>query len=76
MKYNLIKLIRNTQDQYVAQVDTYDSEEGAKVAYHNALAAFHNADDVLLATVKIEDEFGHEVPGFTEVVDHRPEVEE
>ena len=75
MKYNLIKLIRNTQDQYVASVDTYDALENAKVAYHQVLAAFHNADDVKIATVKIIDEFGHFVDGFEETVDHtEPEI--
>lgn len=71
MKYNVIKLVRNTQDQYVAQpIDTKDDIDNAKVAYHQTLAAFHNADDVKVATVKIEDEYGHELKGFMEIVDH------
>jgi hypothetical protein len=77
MKYNVVELIRNTANAYVAKVAaTYDNLDGAAVKYHQDLAAFHNADDVLVATVKIEDEFGHEVSGFFEVVDHREESTE
>lgn len=70
MKYNVIKLIRNTQEQYAAQIATFDSLSSAQVNYHQTLASFHNADDVKVATVKIEDEFGHELMGFSETVDH------
>jgi hypothetical protein len=76
MKYNVVEFIRNTRNQYVTKIaSTQDSLDGAAVRYHQDLAAFHNASDVLVATVKIEDEFGHEVNGFFEVVDHRPEPE-
>lgn len=71
MKYNVVEFIKNTADDYVAKVAaTYDNLEGAIVKYHQDLAAFHNADDVKIATVKIEDEFGHEVSSYFEVVDH------
>ena len=74
MKYNVIKFIRNTQEQYVAQVAaTHDSLSSAQVNYHQTLASLHNADDVKVAVVKIEDEFGHELPGFSETVDHTEE---
>lgn len=73
MKYNVFKLIRNTSDQYVAQVATFDSLSSAQVSYHQTLASFHNADDVKVAVVKIEDEFGHELSGFSETVDHTVE---
>lgn len=77
MKYNVVELIRNTANDYVAKVAaTYDNLDGAAVKYHQDLATFHNAGDVLVATVKIEDEFGHEVSGFFEVVDHREESTE
>jgi hypothetical protein len=78
MKYNVVEFIRNTADAYTAKVTaTYDNLESAAVKYHQDLAAFHNASDVLLATVKIEDEYGHEVIGFFEVVDHsEPETTE
>lgn len=72
MLYNVVEFIRNTANAYSAKVAaTYDNLEGAAVKYHQDLADFHNASDVLLATVKIEDEYGHEVSGFFEVVDHR-----
>lgn len=72
MKYNVVEFIRNTADAYTAKVTaTYDNLESAVVKYHQDLATFHNASDVAVATVKIEDEFGHEVEGFFEVVDHR-----
>lgn len=77
MKYNVVEFTRNTADAYTAKVTaTYDNLESAAVKYHQDLATFHNASDVAVATVKIEDEYGHEVSGFFEVVDHRePEPE-
>lgn len=73
MKYNIIKLVRNTADQYSASVSaTFDNFDSAKVNYHQTLAALHNASDVKTATVKIEDEFGHELVGYTEQVEHTP----
>lgn len=77
MKYNIIKLIRNTADQYVASVSaTFDNLESAKVNYHQTCASLHNADDVKTATVKIEDEFGHELAGYAEQVEHVTEDSE
>lgn len=77
MKYNIIKLIRNTADAYSATVSaTFDDLESAKINYHQTLAALHNASDVKKATVKIEDEFGHELAGYTEQVEHETEVSE
>lgn len=77
MKYNVVEFITNTAGAYTAKVTaTYDNLESAIVKYHQDLSTFHNASDVKVATVKIEDEFGHEVEGFFEVVDHRePEPE-
>lgn len=77
MKYNIIKLIRNTADAYSASISaTFDNIESAKVNYHQSLAALLNASDVKTATVKIEDEFGHELAGYTEHVEHVTEVSE
>ena len=77
MKYNIIKFVRNTADQYSASVSaTFDNLESAKVNYHQSLAALYNASDVKTATVKIEDEFGHELAGYTEQVEHETEVSE
>ena len=71
MKYNIIKLVRNTADAYSATVSaTFDNLESAKVNYHSELMNLHNASDVKTATVKIEDEFGHELAGYTEQVEH------
>lgn len=77
MKYNIEKFITNTQGQYSASIAaTFDNFDSAKVNYHQSLAALHNAEDVLIAVVKIVDEFGNPMDGFREVVDHTPEVEE
>jgi hypothetical protein len=71
MKYNILKFVRNAEDSYSATVSaTFDDLEGAKVNYHQTLAALHNAKDVKTATVKIEDEFGRQLSGFMEIVNH------
>jgi hypothetical protein len=71
MKYNILKFVRNAEDSYSATVSaTFDDLEGAKVNYHQTLAALHNAKDVKTATVKIEDEFGRQLSGFIEIVNH------
>lgn len=78
-KYYLIKLLTNTQGQDGSSVTVYtDSEDKsgkdkALVAYHQTLANFHNADDVLWACVKIEDIYGTEIA--SEIVDHVPQPE-
>lgn len=77
MKYNILKFVRNTADAYSALVSaTFDNLESAKVNYHQTCAALHNASDVKTATVKIEDEFGHELTGYTEQVEHKTKTEE
>lgn len=70
MKYNLIKLIRNTQDQYVATIDTYSEFKNARTNYFSSLTAFSNADDVKVVVVKIEDEYGSEVQGYSTTIDN------
>jgi hypothetical protein len=71
MKYNILKFVRNAEDSYSATVSaTFDDLEGAKVNYHQTLAALHNAKDVKTATVKIEDEFGRQLSGYMEIVNH------
>jgi hypothetical protein len=77
MKYNIIKLIRNTANAYSASISaTFDNLESAKTNYHRELMNLHNASDVKTATVKIEDEFGHDLAGYTEQVEHETEVSE
>lgn len=73
--YDLIKKVTNTQGQYSCTVETSESEQSAKVRYHQMLAAYYNADDVLYAVVLILDEYGKELQGFREVVDKRPAPE-
>ena len=75
MKYYLIKLLTNTAGQDGSSLTKYDELEAAVVAYHNTLASFHNAADVLYAVVEILDEYGRVVGGYSETVDHTPEPE-
>lgn len=76
MKFYLVTLLTNTQGQDGSTLAVYDALDNAKVAYHNKLAAFHNASDVLYAVVEILDEYGRIVGGYTETVDHRTNTEE
>lgn len=73
MKFYLVKLLTNTEGQDASTVEVYDSLERAQVAYHNILAASHNAEDVLYAVVEILNEYGDSQ--IKEIVDHRPEPE-
>lgn len=76
MKFNILKYITNTKDQYSASVGaTFDNLDSAKVSYHNTLASLHNADDVKLACVKIVTEYGFDVEGYSEIVDHTAKEE-
>jgi hypothetical protein len=76
MKYNVLNFITNTQNQYVASVvATYDNLKGATVKYHQLLANLNNASDVAQGTVKIENEYGREVPGFIELVNNEVAAE-
>ncbi len=73
--YDLIKKVTNTQGQYSCTVETFDTEQSAKVRYHQMLAAYYNASDVFYAVVLILDEYGKELAGFREIVDKRPAPE-
>lgn len=73
MKYYLAKMLTNTAGQDAPSIDVYADLENAQVAYHNILAAYHNADDVLYAVVEIINENGD--CEIKEIVDHRPEPE-
>lgn len=73
MKYYLVKLLTNNKGQDGSSLAKYDTLESALVGYHNTLAAFHNATDVLYAVVQILNEQGTSVT--LEIVDHRPEPE-
>jgi hypothetical protein len=70
MKYYVVKLLTNTAGQDGSSVSTFSSEKDARVEYHNTLAAFHNAEDVLYAIVQIVNEYGN--CEIMEIVDHKP----
>lgn len=71
MKYNILKYITNTSDQYSASVEaTFDDLNAAKVNYHQTCATLHNASDVKVACVKLVTEYGYDVQGYMEIVDH------
>lgn len=73
MKFYLVKLLTNTAGADGSSVAVYDTLVKAQVAYHQILAAYHNADDVLYAVVEILNEDGDSQ--IKEIVDHRPEPE-
>ena len=78
MKFYLVKILTNAQGQDGTTIATFESKEAAIVNYHNILAAFHNAEDVLYAVVEILDEYGRVLGGdngYRETVDHRPAPE-
>ena len=74
MKFYLVKLLTNTKGQDGSALVKYDSLDKARVAYHSILASFHNAADVLYASVSIVNENGSIEQ--LEIVDHRSEPEE
>lgn len=73
MKYYLIKLLTNDKGQDGSSIAVYGSLNNAQVAYHQTLANFHNASDVLFAVVEIMNEYGNIEQ--METVDHRPKPE-
>jgi hypothetical protein len=73
MKFYLVKLLTNIEEQDASSVAVYDSLEKAQVAYHQTLASFHNAEDVLYSVVEILKANGDSV--IKEIVDHRPKPE-
>lgn len=70
-KYYLIKELTNAQGQDGSTISVYPTLDNAVVAYHQTLASFHNASDVLFANVLIHDMYGRVVGGYSETVDHR-----
>lgn len=70
MKYYLITMITNQKGQDAPSIAMYADLEKATIAYHNALASYHNAPDVKLATVFIVDAFGNMANGKHEIVEH------
>ena len=75
MKYNVLQFITNTAGEYLAKVSaTYDNLTSAKVNYFGVAQTLNNANDVLVAVVKIVDEYGNDT-GYREVIDNTPEPE-
>lgn len=70
-KYYLIKELTNDKGQDGSSIAVYTSLDSAVVAYHQTLASFHNAEDVLYAVVMVHDGYGRVVGGYSETVDHR-----
>ena len=75
MKYYLIKLLTNTAGQDGSSISVFTEKDKALVSYHQTLATFHNAADVLFAVVQVVNENGNAL--IMETVDHRqtPEPE-
>ena len=73
-RYYLVKINTNSKGQDASAIEVYDTLEKAQVAYHNTLASFHNAPDVLYAIVQIIDGLYGNLQA-REIVDHRPEPE-
>ena len=68
MKYYVIKLLTNTAGQDGSSIAVFDDIDKARVHYHQTLAAFHNAEDVLFAVVEIQTAYGN--TDIKEIVDH------
>ena len=79
MKYYIVKLLTNTQGQDASSVTVFTDDENksardkAIVSYHQTLAMYHNADDVLYAIVQLVNEIGN--CEIMEKVDHTPAPE-
>lgn len=75
VKYNVIKFVTNTKEEYQVQVvSTSETLKAAKSEYFKECRNLNNADDVLYAVIKILDEYGNET-AWREVIDNRPEPE-
>lgn len=79
MKYYIVKLLTNTAGQDASSVTVFTDDENktarekAIVSYHQTLAMYHNADDVLYAIVQLVNELGN--CEIMEKVDHKPAPE-
>lgn len=74
-KYYLIKELTNDKGQDGSSIAVFGNLDSAVVSYHQTLATFHNAADVLWANVMVHDQYGRVVGGYSETVDHTPEPE-
>ena len=69
-RYYLVKMVVNTAGQDAPSIDVYPNRNNALTSYHNILAAYYNADDVLYAIVEIINIHGNII--FSEIVDKIP----
>lgn len=69
-KFNVLQFSTSTSGYAAKVVSTHETEDAAKVKYHSLLAALHSDTGTQVAAVKIVTEYGYDVPGFFEVVDH------
>ena len=74
MKYYVIKLLTNDKGQDGSGLVMFTDRDKALVSYHQTLATYHNASDVLFAVVEVVNENGD--VETKEIVDHRPETPE
>lgn len=72
-RFYLIKLLTNTSDQDGSSLAVFTDYNEALVSYHQTLATYHNASDVLYAIVKIVNMSGNTMD--MEIVNHIPEPE-
>lgn len=73
MKYYVVKLLTNTAGQDSSSISVFETHDAALVNYHNTLASFYNAEDVLYAVVMIVNEYGN--VEIKEIVNHKSEPE-
>ena len=73
MKYYVVKLLTNTAGQDGSTISVFDDHDKALVHYHQTLASYHNAKDVLYAVVMIVNEIGN--TEIKEIVNHKPAPE-
>ena len=79
MNYYLMKIVINDKGQDGTSIEVKSSLDSAIVAYHQTLAAYHNAQDVRHAVVEILSGDGVIVggnSGYREEVNHYPEPTE
>lgn len=72
-KFYLVKQLTNDKGQDSSSISVFPSKEKALIAYHQTLATYINATDVLFAVCYITNYEG--VIFYSETVDHRPAPE-
>lgn len=70
-RFYLIKLLVNDKGQGAPSVIEYTDEEASIVAYHQACAAYHNAQDVRWAYVYVQGMDGNLIKA-PEIIEHIP----